>query len=227
MKFRAILGATLLTSSFIGASHAHQSGDWILRLGSATVDPRESSSSVRLNGSAIPGSGAGLDSDTQLGITLTYMATDHIGIELIAATPFSHTVSGTGSLKDAGLGKIADIKHLPPTLTAQYFFGDSGSTLRPYFGAGINYTRFFSESASGAYRSAFGPSRVSLDDSWGFALKAGLDYRLGEKLMLSAGIWYLDISTDARIRSRDSGDVVRVKVDVDPFVYMLGLGYRF
>ncbi|WP_317628498.1 OmpW family outer membrane protein, partial [Escherichia coli] len=40
-------------------------------------------------------------------------------------------------------GDIATVHHLPPTLMAQWYFGDSGSKFRPYIGAGINYTTFF------------------------------------------------------------------------------------
>ncbi|WP_350609900.1 OmpW family outer membrane protein, partial [Pseudoalteromonas sp. 41-MNA-CIBAN-0057] len=75
------------------------------------------------------------DSDTQLGITVDYAFNDQWVLELIAATPFSHDVEGTGGL--AG-NKIADIKHLPPSLVAQYHFLDSSYALRPFVGVGIN-----------------------------------------------------------------------------------------
>jgi outer membrane protein len=31
---------------------------------------------------------------------------------------------------------------------AQWYFGDSSSKLRPYIGAGVNYTTFFDESVN-------------------------------------------------------------------------------
>jgi hypothetical protein len=34
----------------------------------------------------------------------------------------------------AGLGEVAKVKHLPPTLMAQYYFGDANSKVRPYVG---------------------------------------------------------------------------------------------
>ncbi len=39
--------------------------------------------------------------------------------------------------------KIGTLKHLPPTLLAQYHFTNFGA-FKPYVGAGINYTRFSS-----------------------------------------------------------------------------------
>lgn len=86
--------------------------------------------------------GFNVSNNTQLGLTFTYMATDNIGVELLAATPFRHKV-GT-----AATGNIATVHHLPPTLMAQWYFGDSSSKLRPYIGAGINYTTFFDESVN-------------------------------------------------------------------------------
>ncbi|STW07631.1 outer membrane protein W [Klebsiella grimontii] len=65
--------------------------------------------------------GFNVSNNTQLGLTFTYMATENIGVELLAATPFRHKV-GT-----AATGNIATVHHLPPTLMAQWYFGDSSS----------------------------------------------------------------------------------------------------
>ena len=67
-----------------------------------------------------------LDSDTQVGVTLTYMLTDQFGVELLAASPFTHKVS------TKGLGEVAEVSHLPPSLMAQYYFGQANSKIRPY-----------------------------------------------------------------------------------------------
>ena len=67
------------------------------------------------------------------------MVTDHIGVELIAATS-KHTISGvTGTT--GSIGKLASTWVLPPTLTVQYH-PTPEAKLRPYVGAGINYTLF-------------------------------------------------------------------------------------
>ncbi|MFT7184805.1 MAG: outer membrane protein [Pseudohongiellaceae bacterium] len=34
----------------------------------------------------------GVDNDTQFGLTLTYMITNRVGLELLAAIPFEHDV---------------------------------------------------------------------------------------------------------------------------------------
>src|SRR5690606_33287466 len=98
------------------------------------------------------GGKATLDSDTQLGLNFAYMVTDKVGIELLAATPFSHDV-GVAGLQGglAGLnGKLGSIKHLPPTLSVVYYPLNNASAFKPYVGAGINYTWFFDEELSSA-----------------------------------------------------------------------------
>ncbi|STW23352.1 outer membrane protein W [Klebsiella variicola] len=58
------------------------------------------------------------------------MATDNIGVELLAATPFRHKV-GTGPT-----GTIATVHQLPPTLMAQWYFGDAPKQGAPVRGGG-------------------------------------------------------------------------------------------
>lgn len=220
---KSLLSASILAMALAAPfAHAYQAGDIILRAGAATVDPHEDSSALKLNGATLGGQ-ATVDSNTQLGLTGTYMLSDNLGVGLLAATPFEHSVGvkGLGGLD----GDLADIKHLPPTLTLQYFPLDKSSRLQPYVGAGINYTTFFDEDLT-SQREAQGFSNLELDDSWGLALEAGVDYMLSDNLLLNASVWYLDIDTTATTDLAGAGQV-KVDVDIDPFVYMVGLGYKF
>jgi len=95
---------TLLATSILAIAltaplaHAYKAGDIIVRAGAVTVDPHESSSDIWVGAlnTDVPGTKATLDSNTQLGLTGTYMITDKVGIELLAATPFSHSVGVKG-----------------------------------------------------------------------------------------------------------------------------------
>ena len=59
------------------------------------------------------------------------------------------------------------------------------------------------------------------------ALKAGkVDYMLTDKVMLNAQARYIDIETTGHT-NLDGVGRLKVDVDVDPFVYMVGLGYKF
>ncbi|MFM4862834.1 outer membrane beta-barrel protein [Aeromonas media] len=184
---------------------AHQAGDILVRGGLAFVSPQTSSDDVLGTGEL------DIDSNMQLGLTLSYMLTDNWGVELLAATPFSHSVS------TPGLGEVAKVKHLPPTLMAQYYFGDANSKVRPYVGAGINYTTFFDEEGRGALAG----TDVSVDSSWGLAGQVGLDMAINDRWFVNASAWLIDIDTDVHTA------VGTINTSIDPVAFMFGVGYRF
>jgi len=217
---------TLFTASVLAVAlaapfaQAHQAGDVIVRAGAITVDPHEDSGNVKVGGTSVPGTGATLDSDTQLGLNFAYMVTDNLGVELLAATPFIHNV-GTKGL--GGL-KLGELKHLPPTLSVVYYPLEKSSAFQPYVGAGINYTWFFDDKLSNEAEQA-GFRGLDMKDSWGLAAQVGMDYMLTENVMVNAQVRYIDIDTTGTTYAGDTK--VKVDVDVDPFVYMVGLGYKF
>ncbi|WP_312764420.1 OmpW/AlkL family protein [Stutzerimonas balearica] len=220
---------TLFTASALALAlaapfaQAFEAGDIIVRAGAITVDPHEDSGNVKVAGQPIDAK-ATLNSDTQLGLNFAYMLTDKVGLELLAATPFSHDV-GTKGL--GGL-KLGEIKHLPPTLSVVYYPLEKTSAFQPYVGAGINYTWFFDDKlTSEAENSALQLRGLDMKDSWGLAAQVGMDYMLTDNVMLNAQVRYIDIDTTGTTYSEAAGAKIKVDVDVDPFVYMVGLGYKF
>ncbi|WEK30546.1 MAG: outer membrane beta-barrel protein [Candidatus Pseudomonas phytovorans] len=225
---KSLLGASLVALALAApAAHAYQAGDMILRAGAITTAPNESSGDLKFDGNKVSGTKATLDSDTQLGLTFAYMLTDHIGLELLAATPFKHTV-GVKGLGGGLDGKLADIKQLPPTLSLQYYPMEPNSRFQPYAGVGINYTLFFDEDLSSA-RKQQGFSNLKLQDSVGIAGQLGMDYMLTDNLLVNASVWYVDIDTKASVNGPTAlgYSKTKVNVEVDPWVYMVGLGYKF
>ena len=213
---KTVCGLAILTALMSTNVLAHKEGDIIIRAGVATVAPNDSSGDV-LNSA---GSEFSVDSNTQLGLTFGYMITDNISFEVLAATPFSHSIS----TNLGGLGEIADTKHLPPTFMVQYYFGDAESDFRPYVGAGINYTVFFDEELNSTGKNA-GLSDLSLDDSWGLAANIGADYMLNDDWFLNASVWYADIDTTATYKAGTT--TFSTDVTIDPWVFMVGGGYQF
>jgi outer membrane protein len=209
------------------AAQAYQPGDFIVRAGVAHVEPNEDSGEVKLDGAKVSGTKATVDGENQLGLTFAYMLTEHVGIELLAATPFSHTVSvkGLGPGLD---GKLADVKQLPPTLSLQYYPMAPSSRFQPYAGVGINYTTFFDTDLTGTRKNQ-GFSDLKLKDSVGLAAQLGMDYMLTDNVLLNASVWYVDIDTEASVDGPSALSVGKTKVDVDidPWVYMVGVGYKF
>lgn len=208
-------------------ANAYQPGDFIVRAGVAHVEPNEDSGEVKLDGTRVSRTKATVDGENQLGLTFAYMLTEHVGIELLAATPFSHTVSvkGLGPGLD---GKLADVKQLPPTLSLQYYPMAPSSRFQPYAGVGINYTTFFDTDLTGN-RKDQGFSNLKLQDSVGLAGQLGMDYMLTDNILLNASVWYVDIDTKATVDGPSALSVgkTRVDADIDPWVYMVGVGYKF
>lgn len=208
-------------------SYAYEEGDWIVRVGATTVAPNDDSDKITLP--TEPPTvlrGVEVDDDTQLGLIPAFMITDNWALELLAATPFEHDISLKGLPLDAG-----STKHLPPTLSLQWYPRGGNSGWQPYFGVGLNYTLFFDEEVDrdleGALGALIGATKadLSLSDSFGLAAQAGVDIPLSENWAINAGVRYIDISTEATIKT----DVGRVKfdVDIDPWVYNVGIAYKF
>lgn len=215
----ALFAPALLAVSV--TAQAHQAGDIIVRAGAITVDPNEDSSNVSAAGVPVAGTGATLNSDTQLGLNFAYMLNDNFAVELLAATPFEHDI-GTRGLGGLELGST---KQLPPTLSMLYYPMDKNSAFQPYAGLGLNFTWFFDNKLTSEAENA-GFSGLDLKDSWGWAAQVGADYMLTDKVMLNAQVRYIDIETTGTTDHNVLGRV-KVDVDVDPFVYMVGLGYKF
>ncbi len=214
---KTTLCAALVAALFAGQSLAYETGDWIVRGGLTNVAPDESSSNVFVDGSDL-GVGVNVNNNTQLGLNVAYFVTPNWAVELLAATPFSHDI-GLNTV-----GALGSTKHLPPTVTANYYFADSGATFQPYAGIGLNYTVFFDEEFTAANKDA-GFSDLDLDPSLGLSAQLGFDYMLNDGWHLNASVRYIDISTEATFKLGNASG--KVDVDIDPFVYTLSLGYRF
>ena len=210
--------ATALAALAFATPAAAKQGDVLVRLRAIMVSPNESSGPVL---PSFPGATVGVSDSYAPELDFSYMATDNLGLELVLATD-KHKISGRGSL--AGVGELARTWVLPPTLTLQYHFAPEAK-IRPYVGAGINYTIFYSEKASDALQTAVGPTDVSLKSSFGYALQAGVDFDLSEKVFLNLDVKYIDMTTRATLTS---GALVNdVNVKINPFVFGIGIGTRF
>lgn len=216
----AIAALALMSAS----AQAHRAGDVIVRAGAAVIDPRESSSELRVDGAALANTGVTISSDWSLGLTATWMLSDNLGIELLAATPFQRSL-GIRGLGGLGIDSVGSTKHLPPTVSLQYFFFNPEASVRPYVGVGVNYTTFFEEKLSSEMKSVLQASNLELDDSVGVALQFGVDWRLNERWLVNAAVWRIDLETTATLDSALGR--VKVDVDLDPWAYMVGVGYRF
>ncbi|KQP02956.1 OmpW family protein [Pseudorhodoferax sp. Leaf265] len=153
------------------------------------------------------GLGLSINNKTIPEVDISYFFTPNIAAELVLTIPQKHDLRSNGTT-------IGTLRHLPPTLTAQYHFNPTGS-VRPYVGAGINYTRFSSVHL---------PAGVGIDrSSFGGALQLGVDIPLPYKnLVLNFDIKKVWLGTDVKVAGTKVG-----QFDVDPVLFGVGLGWRF
>ncbi len=199
---RTTLAVALACAALPAAAQSR--GDWHFTVGVHQVNPK--SDNGKLVNGTLP---LEIDSNVRPTVTAEYFIRDNLGIEILAALPFEHDVD----IK--GLGTVASVKHLPPTFSLQYHFNSAGK-VSPFVGAGLNYTTFFSEDTRGPLAG----SDISLDDSWGAALHAGVDFRIGDRGALRLDARWIDIDSDVRLDGADVGTA-----NIDPLVY--GVAWRF
>ena len=174
-----------------------QQGPWLVRARAVNLDSANKDSTgldLSINDKVIPE------------IDVTYFFTPNISAELVLTYPQKHDLSAGGT-------EIGSLKHLPPTLTAQYRFTGLGA-FTPYVGAGVNYTRFSSINL---------PAGVGIDkSSVGAAVQVGVDIPLTPQLSLNVDVKKVQIRTDVNAGGTELGEF-----RVDPLLVGVGLGWRF
>lgn len=200
--------AIVLAAALSGAAapaFAQSTGDWALATGVHQVAPKSD------NGSLAGGTlHVDVGSDVKPTLAAEYFLSDKLGVEVLASWPFQHDI------QIDGLGTVGSTKHLPPTVSLQYHFGSG--PVRPFLGAGVNFTAFFSEETRGALAG----NRISLGNSFGPALHAGIDFALGERGAIRVDARWIDIDTDVDLNGSDIGTV-----EIDPIVFGAAYVIRF
>jgi len=153
-------------------------------------------------------SGVSVDSAWTVELDFTYFFNPNVAVELIAATA-KHQVNLNGQ-------EIGKVGVLPPTLTLQYHFTQFGA-FKPYVGAGINYTYFYD-------RDLANDTLELGSSSWGAAVQGGVDYMLDRHWSLNFDVKYIWMNTDIELKA--TGAKVG-EVDIDPWVFGVGVRYRF
>ncbi len=216
-----LLYLTAVLSVMLSATAcAQEKGDLTVKWGAAFIKPNDDSSEL----ATIPNSGVSVTSESTIGFSFDYRISSRWSVELLGIMPSNHELNGQGGLVDAGVNEVADLNVLPPTLTLKYHYLDSAK-FRPFIGAGLNYTFFMDKDVNNDTTTALGDTKLEADDSVGLALQAGFDIELGEDWLLTTSVWYIDIDTDATLRT---GSTRRdIDIDIDPWVIFVGTGKRF
>jgi outer membrane protein len=198
MKKQVIACAALCALLSVPAiAQTSASGPWLVRVRAVHLDSANNDST---------GLNLSIDNKWLPEVDVSYFFTPNIAAELILTVPQKQTLR-------SGATDIGTLRHLPPTLTAQYHFIPNGA-YRPYVGAGVNFTHFSSVNL---------PAGVDIKrSSWGPALQAGLDFPVGRNMVLNVDVKKVYIRTDVSAAGVDIG-----KFKVDPVLFGVGIGWRF
>jgi len=191
---------------------------WMIRLRALGVVTRNSGSVDQVAGSGLTTNDAIVPE-----LDITYFFTRNFAAELILGVT-KHHVTGTGVAATNGLD-VGKAWLLPPTLTFQYHFTNFGA-FKPYIGAGVNYTVFFSQTAGNTPNGAgVIITRSHLHNSWSPALQVGFDYMIDRH-------WGINVDVKKLwLRPSWDGDSnvgpLTGKVNLDPWLIGAGVTYKF
>jgi outer membrane protein len=141
-------------------------------------------------------------------IDITYFFSKNIAAELVLSYPQRVEVSAVS-------GSLGTVTALPPTLLAQYHFTQFG-LLKPYVGAGINYTRFGSRNLGSTDQYSVEKSSI------GYAAQIGADYMLTKNWGINLDLKYIQIKTDVISAGASVGTL-----DLSPIATSVGVTYKF
>ncbi|WP_375785053.1 OmpW family protein [Bradyrhizobium sp. Pha-3] len=197
---------------------------WMIRLRVLGVLPDTAGSSVNVAGApplSSPRSGLSISDQAIPELDITYFFTKNVAAELILGVT-SHHISGNGPLNGLDIGKAW---LLPPTLTLQYHFTDFGP-LKPYIGAGINYTVFFNQSAANTSLAGLAVTDLHIQNQLGAAVQFGFDYMLDRHWGLNFDVKKLWLRPDYSA-TVNNAIAVTGRANIDPWLVSGGITYKF
>ena len=226
MKTQNLIVTTTVLTALLASTPlmAIEKGDILVNARILNVNPDIGSNDIKAPAGATAGLG-GIDVDdaNSLGVDITYMVTNNFGVELMLNTTSNHDVTGTGNI--AGLN-VGEVTVLPPSLIAVWHFMPSNN-IRPYVGAGINYTFFFSEDTTSDLDTGLGGSTgLDVEDAFGLVAQVGVDIDINKDWYVSLDAKYIDMDTDATI-TVNGAKAATVDFDVNPLVLGIGIGTSF
>ncbi|OIQ15390.1 MAG: OmpW family protein [Flavobacterium sp. MedPE-SWcel] len=221
----AAIGLALFSTNFANAQEDDNTTTdfkkWQVRLRGVAVVPSESAN-IGVIGGDVDISTAFIPE-----LDFTYFFTKNIAAELVLGTS-KHDVNTTASDISAIGGPtstdvdLGSVYLLPPTLTVQYHFYPT-EDFKPYVGAGLNYTIFYSVDEGSTVRG------VDYDNAVGYAFQVGFDYMINDKFFINVDAKKIFLSTDVTVDASNLADGLSIpaEVDIDPWLLGFGIGMKF
>jgi outer membrane protein len=211
MRIKSLVVAMAAVASLAPvASQAQSSGDnpWMVRIRAVDL--------LWQNGQTDTVSALNVKAENQIipELDISYFFTKNIAAELVLTYP--QQVNITAGAGNTNVGKITA---LPPSLLIQYHFTDLGA-LKPYVGAGVNYTIFGNRQNF----PALGNSVTVNQSSIGPVAQIGADYMFDKNWGLNVDLKYAAISTNV---NTVTGGTNLGKLTLNPWMPAVGVTYKF
>ncbi|WP_377518141.1 OmpW/AlkL family protein [Microbulbifer taiwanensis] len=227
----------------------YEAGTVMVRVGASYVDPDDDNGKWRFNRDLYPyldGLRYELDSETTWNFSIGFMPVDHFSVEFIYVGESELDLDLRGLLRPFENEKIraGSVDRRTGELMVNWFPVCKESWVQPYVGLGGHYTDFDNSSFRvdandylASVANAVGPATLFLEDDWGWAAQVGVDIMFGRdsNWLVNVAVQYLDMEVAADLHYAvpaifDPGvsvNAARTDIEVDPWIYNLGIGYRF
>lgn len=221
---RVKLRLYVLTACLIGghnarAADADATNHWAFNVDLTGVFFPALSAKVDLAGSRVPNASVRTGKELTATLDLAYFLTPQWAVDAYVGIPPRANINGTGPL--APLGRLAGTFYGPAVLALQYHPPGLGK-FDPYVGVGLNYTIFLAHTDAAL-------QKVKIENAFGTAFEAGMHYELTPKWTLNFDAKYILLSN--RISAQyptPAGPLPAVaKVQINPLIFGLGVGYKF
>lgn len=233
---------------------AYEQGEIIARGGIVLQEPREDSDPLVLTLPAVAitapldtatgtKTGIGVDNEFTVAGTVSYMFRDNWGLELVLGLPAEFTIPAKG-LQGLGVTEIGTTDVIPVLVSLQHYFQLNDERWQPYVGVGLHYTVLSGEEVSDELEESLlaASEDLEFDNDFSFTLSGGVDFKLDDKWLVNAAIYYVDLETDAELEFTNSASIgfvatgsptpplsgtIDTTVEVPTWAYFLTVGYRF
>ena len=196
---------------------AYEQTDLVWRFSLTTMKPEVDSDLTTV---APAGAEVDMIQDTHLGLGLSYLISDHVGLGLHTSWPLKHSLFLDDGFSRSRAGST---RAMPVTVTLQYYLPKLGSA-KPWVGIGRNCVRFSKESVGSGL--AANADSMRLPSSNGFAGELGMDLDLDGNMAVSLSAIYAEAET-RMVLSQSGATVDSVRFSFDPWIWNVGIARRF
>ncbi|MDR0250260.1 MAG: outer membrane beta-barrel protein [Burkholderiales bacterium] len=218
MKMKALASALAIAALALGAVGVAHAADskFVVKVGIAGVVPKSNNGTLN---TPLGNYKTDIGNSTRPSITLEYLFTPNIGIEVLGAWPFRNNIKF-----DQGVGKIGRVDVLPPTVSVKYHFMPD-RVVSPFVGLGLNYTFMYSAKTTGAIAG----TNLQVKNSFGVAANVGVDFNINKNWLVGVDVRWIQMRNKVNlgIPGPDGGYFHLGKAKVDPWVFGAAVGYRF